>query len=137
MSIYSLFDSNEKAEINGFMYTVQDGAIEISFLLARAGGANKQFTKKMAEALRPHQHAMNAGSLDEDLMIKLQIDVMSETLVLDWANLATRDGEEIDYSKEECVKLLTALPALRDLLFEQCNNRANFAHEEREESAKS
>jgi len=137
MSIYSLFDSNEKAEQNGFLFTVQDGAIEISFLLARAGGANKKFTKKMAEALRPHQHAMNAGTLDEDVMVALQIDVMSETLVLDWANVADRNGDEVAFSKEECVKLLTSLPALRDLLFEQCNSRANFAHEEREESAKS
>jgi len=137
MSIYSLFDSNEKAEQNGFLFTVQDGSVEISFLLARAGGANKRFTKKMAEALRPHQHAMNAGTLDEDTMVALQIDVMAETLVMDWSNVADRNGNEIEFSKEECIKLLESLPALRDLLFEQCNNRANFAHEERVESAKS
>jgi len=96
MSLYSLFDTNEEAEAKGFLFTIEDGDVSISFLLARAGGANKKFAAAMGEALRPHQHAMNAGNLDESVLEGVQTRVMAETLILDWSNVGDADGNEME-----------------------------------------
>ena len=136
MSLYSLFEMDQNAETDGFLLNLQDGDLTVSFLIARAGGSNKKYTNRFQALMRPHQHAAQSGKMDEEVAKAILTKVMAETLILGWENVNDRNGDPIEFSVEECTKLLNDLPELRDMIWEQANRAANFIAVEREENAK-
>ena len=52
MSLYSLFGTNETAELDGFELILFDEDVEIKFTLARAGGSNKRFANRLQALLQ-------------------------------------------------------------------------------------
>jgi hypothetical protein len=136
MSLYTLFETDRNCETEGFRLVLQDGDVEIVFVVARAGGANKQFASKMQSLMRPHQHAAQSGNLKDQIAEDVMIKVMAESLILDWSGVADRDGEALEFNKENCTQLLTDLPELRDAIWAEANKVANFITSEREESSK-
>ena len=136
MSLYSLFETDQESESGGFKLTLVDGEMEISFTIARAGGSNKKFANRMQTLMRPHQHAAQSGKLDDEIAKDVLITVMADTLILGWDNVAGRDGEPLEFNKENCKQLLTDLPELRDLIWAEANKVANFIATDREEQAK-
>jgi|LWDU01.1.fsa_nt_gi hypothetical protein len=136
MSIYSLFETDIDRESAGFAMTFQDGDVEVTINIARAGGSNKAYAALMQKLLRPHQLAASSGGVNDDIAEEILIRVMSETLVTGWSGIYDRDGEELPFSVETCKKVLTDLPQLRENIWEEANRVANFMMGDREESAK-
>jgi len=108
------------------------------FLVARAGGANKRFTKRMEAATRPYRRQLEAGTFnDNDLLEKVLAEVFAETVILGWEGITNKKtGEDVPFTKENCIRLLKAIPNLFADLREQAASMANFRQEGLEEDAK-
>jgi len=136
MSLYSLFEMDQSVESEGFTLNLVDGDVTISFVIARAGGSNTKFSNRMQALMRPHQRAAASGQLKDEIAKEILIRVMAEALILGWENVADRNGEPMEHNVDNCIKLLTDLPELRDAIWAEANKAANFISEDREESGK-
>lgn len=139
-SLYDLFDVNEELETKGFILQLieatAEGEISVSFVLARAGGANKKYTKRVQQLLKPHQHAFDRGKLSPAVQDKIFIRALSEHVVLGWEGIFSREGEPREFSVENCVDLLTDIPELFSTIHKEANDISNFIDVERVESSK-
>ncbi len=130
VSAYSMFETVADAETSGVWVPI--GPME--FKLARTGGANDTFLKTAAKRLKPFQNALEhmPRKAQDDLAIGIFVD----TILMDWKNVAGRDGVEIAYSKEAAKKLLQELPNLFLALQVEANKMSNFSQEALDNAAK-
>ena len=133
MSLYSLFETDESAELDGFELVLFDEDVEIKFTLARAGGNNKKFALRLQALMKPHKFAIEKGTMKDEAAEAIMCQVIAETLVLDWSGVTDREGNELEYSVAKAKELLLELPALRQMILEEAQNVANFQAVEREE----
>lgn len=137
MSLYSQFDTNKSLETNGFaLELVDDDGSKITFILARAGGANKAFTNELTKLMRPYAR-MPEGDARNKLAEQMTVKAMAKHIVVAWDNVKDRNGEPLDYSPENCEALLLDLPDLAEFLIREANKLSNFLAEDRTDAAKS
>jgi len=136
MSIYSQFKANEDLETQGFaLELIDDEGKKSTFILARAGGGNKKFTTALKAAMRPFAQ-MPDGQAKDRISEDRTIEVMAKHIVLAWENVIGKDGELIEYTPENCLKLLKDLPDLAEYLITQANTASHFLEVSREADAK-
>lgn len=131
-SPYELFSTDAKAENQGITLDFGDFAIRI----ARAGGANKKYAKALMRILKPYRKAISTNTIAEKKQNELMAEVYAETVILDWVNVKDRDGNAMDFTKENVIKLLTDLPVLFQQIIADAENFNNFKSDEAEEIAK-
>jgi len=51
--------------------------------VARAGGANKRYTKLIEARMKPHSRLLAVGKMDDDVATRILVEVFSETVILD------------------------------------------------------
>lgn len=129
-SIYEMFATDLKIETEGFTHHISD---KISFLLARAGGANAKFAKAMEIKTRPYRRQIQEDTMDLALANKLLIEAFAETVILGWEGITTPSGKKIPFSVEAAIALLIALPDLFNELREAAARQSNFRAAEVEE----
>lgn len=108
--------------------------------IACAGGGNTKYTKVLAAKAMPYRRQIQQQTKRPNekilaLVRRLQVETYAETVVLGWENIKL-NGEALSYSKDNCLKLLRALPRLFDDLAERANDLMTFQEEELEEDAK-
>lgn len=128
---YALFQTDKEQEVNGIILDYPGFSIKI----ARAGGANKRYTKVLAKRAKPLRRSIEADLLDPDQADALLIGVFAETVVLDWTGVTDAEGKELPCTKSNIVKVLTDLPDLFADIREQANKASLFRAIEREEAA--
>jgi hypothetical protein len=133
MSLYNLFETNEDRELDGFDLIIYDGDVEIKFVLARAGGSNRKFANRLQALTRPYQRSMENGTMPEDKAAALMAQAIAETIILDWENVADRNGDMMEYSPARAKQLLIDLPDLRQIIMEEASKASNFIAKEVEE----
>ncbi len=129
-SIYDLYETDMQKETEGFWHPVNK---KISFLLARAGGANLNFSKAMEKKTRPHRGrggAFEGDEVDVELATELMQEAFAETVILDWSGITDRKGKKVAYSSAAASKLLKDLPDLFTELRDAAGKAANFRIEE-------
>lgn len=87
MSMYSQFKTDTEMETKGIALEYGDFRI----MIARAGGANKKFSRVLEQRTKPYRRAMKTETMDNDLAVELLYEVYAEAIVLDW--LTKVDGE--------------------------------------------
>ena len=155
-SITSLFATDENLEKTGFVVDYGDYGW---FRVARAGGANVKFTEVTNRLMRPHRRAVENGSIAESVATKIRNEALAEGVILEWGHPAFADDENplgsgkmifvdpedtkqkpteeiLEFSVENVVRLLKALPDLAVDLQQQAMNIANFRSEQLEQDAK-
>ena len=135
MSLYSLFETDSSKEVQGFELTLYDGDFEIVCILARAGGSNKRFANRLSALLKPYERAMRSGSLSDEKSAEIMSQALAETVVVDWKNVQDREGNDLPCTVENVKQILMDLPELRQVVFDESQNHANFAAEQTEENA--
>jgi hypothetical protein len=121
-SIYSIFETNKDIERDGFALEYGPS----TFILARAGGSNDAYQRCVDRKMRPYRSAINSGTAQESTLRKVMAEAYSEKVVKAWDGVADRDGVEIPFSQENCLKLLLDLPDLFDELIKESQRIANF-----------
>ena len=137
MSIYKLFGTDTDLERNGF--ALEYG--EATFIIARAGGANKKFQSCVERRMRPYRSAIQSGTMDPNTAEKLLAECYADGIILAWEGVTYPPGDEnagkdMPFSKENVVRVLMLLPDLFQDIQEQSQKVANFIREEADEDAK-
>lgn len=126
MSTYGSFKTDEKMEREGVWLDLGSAG---KFKLARAGGANREYEKKLSAASKPHRRAIETGTIDPKVSISLLADVFADTVVLGWEGVTGEDGKPLSFTVENCRKLLNDLPELFVELQQASAKAANFRRE--------
>lgn len=129
MSLYSLFETNENLEQDGIWieYGPASNGKPIRIKIARSGGSNKEFNKRLEKATKPYRKIIN--SLNNEKAEEIYLQVFAETVVLAWENVENRSGSEMEFNIGNVLKLFNELPELYRDLRDQSNNIALFRTE--------
>lgn len=131
MSLYKLFKMDQDLETDGIFveYGSTAEGKPIRLKIARAGGANKAFSKALEKATRPHRKAIQSGFLDNATADRIYRGVFVDTVLLGWENVEGPDGKPMTFNKENALQLFTDLPDLFADLREQASNVALYREE--------
>jgi len=109
---YSMFETDADLERNGVKIDYGD----YWFVIARAGGANKAYDRRLEALTRPVRRAIQTETLDEGRAKDLMQQAFVEKCLVSWGskkhgegNMVGRNGEPIPFTVEN------AMTVLRDL----------------------
>ena len=122
-SIYEKFATDKNAEKEGITLDYGDG-LEIK--IARAGGSNVKFEKTVQAKMRKYELQSKHGLLEPEQMRTIFREVLAETVVLSWKGVTDREGNELPFNKDNCIKLFLDLPDLMEDILEQSRKSALF-----------
>lgn len=110
MGIYDEYETNTALEESGTKRTYGD----FYLILARAGGANKKYSRILKRKTEPMRRAIEIGKLPDDEAIRIMIEVYAEAVVLGWGGpgMVNRDGTPLEFTKENVIRVFTDLPDL-------------------------
>lgn len=119
---FAKLKTNSSLEKDGVWFQYEDA----KFLIARMGGDNiDRLEKANAKHLKKHAAAIRRN----DLKIKQQKEISKEIFVdcclLDWDNVYL-EGEKLDYTRENAIKLFTDVPYILEVLESEANNIDNY-----------
>ena len=129
-NIYELFETDDDKEAGEGIKLYFGPKIWIK--IHRAGGANKNFAKVWAAKMRPYERDRSLGKLAEPKALKLAAEAYAEAVILDWDGITDRDGNELAFTKENVVKVMTDLPELFLEVRTHANTYGNFLVGKRE-----
>lgn len=130
MNLYQQFKTDSNVEKKGITIRYgNDGDKPIEFVIARAGGANTAYNKVLEAKLKPYRRQIQNETMDTDTMVALIRDVYATTVVIGWNNVRDADGNELPFTRENCIKLFTDLPELFEDIQTQANRAALFREE--------
>lgn len=114
MGLYSSYKTDESLETAGIALVVgeNDAGKKICIKIARAGGANKAFQRVLAAKTRPYRRQIDQNTMSNSVMESLICEVYADTVVLDWENVEDEQGNPMDCTRENIIKLFTDLPDL-------------------------
>lgn len=138
MSLYSAYETDPKLETEGVWLPVgtnskgETSAIRIR----RAGGANQMFAKVFEFKSKPHRRLMDIpGALDQRVQERVMREVYAEAVVIGWENIDGRDGQPLEFTKENVLQLFTDLPDLFRVIVKESQDMALYRKEVREVEA--
>lgn len=138
MSLYKQFQTDNALEKDGILlqYGTNSKGNPICIRIARAGGANHQYVKRMEAKVKPYRRQIQNETIEKALLENIVKDVFAECVVLGWENVEDETGKELPFTKDNCIKLFTDLPDLFLDVQEQAQRAALFRQEIRENDAK-
>lgn len=128
MSLYKQFKTDDNLERIGILlqYGENSKGKPIAIRIARAGGANSQYTKLIEARVKPYRRQIQNETIERVVVDKLLRQVYAETVVLGWENVEDEAGNELPFSTDNCVKLFEDLPDLFADIQEQSQRAALF-----------
>jgi hypothetical protein len=129
---YSLFKTNDKMETEGVVLNY--GSFDIR--IARAGGANKKYMKLLQARMKPHKRQMDTDTLPEKTATDILAACFADAVILGWTGVKDEEGKDMEFTRENVIKLMTDLPDLFRDVQQQANLVSNFRAAEIEEIAK-
>lgn len=136
MSLYKLYKMDPKIESQGIWFTIGTGEEKPArFLLARAGGSNKKFNRAFEQRTAPVRRQMQLGTLDDQTDLRIMAEVYAESVILGWENVLGEDGKSLEFTFNNCVKLLTDLPELFGEIQQQAKRISAYRADLREDDA--
>lgn len=137
MSLYTQFKTDDSLEKTGILveYGMTADGKPICIRIARAGGANKAYEKRMEAEVKPYRRMIQNETIEKALIDRILMKVFAETVVLGWENVQDTDGNDITFSAENCIKLFNDLPDLFKDIQEQAQRAALFRADIREADA--
>lgn len=138
MSLYKAFKTDKNLETGGIVlsYGKNDRGEEMEITIARAGGSNANYTRRLEARAKPYRRQINLGTMDTKLFESIMREVYAETVVLGWRGIDDENGNPLPCTKENVVKVFEDLPDLFADVQEQANRAALFRTEIQEEGAK-
>lgn len=149
MSLYSQFKTDTKLEKDGILleYGENSKGKPICIRIARAGGSNERFNKRLEAASKPYRRQIQTETIATETIAKMIRQVYAETVVLGWENVELivkdNDGNPVEPEQYEermftvpnCLELFNDLPDLFLDIQEQAQRAALFRTEIREADA--
>lgn len=138
MSLYKKFETDRSLEKQGITldYGPNSKGVAIEIQIARAGGSNDAYLKRMEAKAKPHRRQIQHETIERAQLENIVKEVYAETIVLGWSGVEDRDGNDMPFSKDNCLKLFNDLPDLYADIQEQAQSSALFRMTVREGDAK-
>lgn len=133
MSLYQKFETDANLE-TGKGVTLDYGDFTIT--IHRAGNSNRAYQKALVDKIKPYARMMQAGNLDAEKSNRLMAEVYADTIVKGWSGVTDKKGKELEFTRENVVKVLTDLPDFFQKLQNEAEDVANFRKAEIEADAK-
>ena len=137
MSLYRQYAMDTNVEKDGVLLnlgTTDDGKM-ITMRIARAGGANQKFNKTVEAVLKPYRRQIQTDTIDRKLLEKLIHEVFAKAVVLGWENVQDADGNDLDFTYENVMKIFSDLPEVFTEVQEAANKSSLFRAMVREADA--
>lgn len=134
MSLYNTFETDKSLERDGIVldYGFNSKQQPVQIRIARAGGANAKFAKVIEQKMKPYKRAIANDTMDNKVAEKLLIESYADAVILGWEGVEDRQGNPLDFTRENVVKVLTDLPDLFLDIQQQSQKSALFRAELRE-----
>lgn len=146
MSLYDKFETDRSLEKNGIdldygpnlkLPADSEGKHPVTIIrIARAGGSNDQYLKRLEAKAKPHRRSIQHETIEKAQLDTMVKEVYAESVVLGWENVSDRDGNLMEFNKENVLKLFKDLPDLYTDIMEQAQSAALFRLNLREQDAK-
>lgn len=107
MSTYGAFKTDPILEQNGIWL---DFGTAGKILVARAGGSNSRFEKRLMALTKPYRKAIQTDTLDKKTDTSIILEAFLDTVILSWEGVTGEDGNDLPFNKENAKKLFTDLP---------------------------
>lgn len=118
-NIYAKFGSDAKKEVEGVPFIV-DAETNAHILIARWSGRNVAHALEQAELTK-----QNPDKSVEELE-PLRVKVFAKHLIKGWQGITDINGNELPFTTENAIKLLSDLPDLTDQLLNFSLTRSNY-----------
>lgn len=132
--LFKAYETNIDAEKNGVAIH-PDFAPDITFMVARAGGANETFLKEGEKRFRPHRRAIEQGKLDTKEGTKLTMELFVDTQLKGWSGILD-NGKDYPFNRDNAIALFTKLPDLHVELQRKAQAMQTFQREDVDADAK-
>jgi hypothetical protein len=118
--LYSKFKTNAKLEKDGIPveYVQNSKGKPVTFIVARAGGANSEYESRLRAALKPYRRALQMETMEDSLLKKILKTVFIQTCIKDALNLEDENNEPLAFTEENVLKVLNDLPDIYDDLLD-------------------
>lgn len=128
MSLYKQYATDTNLEKTGIelQYGENANGGEIIIRVARAGGSNTAYTKRMEALVKPYRRQIQAETIDNKVLEKLVMQAFAETVVLGWENVEDRNGNLMEFNVANVIQLFTDLPDLFKDVQEQAQKAVLF-----------
>lgn len=127
-SLYDAFGTNAQYEKEGVWLDFGDGRIRVR----RAGGSNRRYLTTFAAKTKPFRHAIQTGTLSTEKEQELLQEVYWESVIVDWEGIHDRQGNEMEFSRDNFKRLMSDLPELWAAIRNECESMRNFQDAENE-----
>lgn len=137
MSLYNTFATDKALEQDGIVldYGTNSKNQPVQIRIARAGGSNVRFAKVLEQKMRPYKRAIANETMDNKVVERLLVEAYADAVILDWTGVEDREGNALDFTRDNVVKVLTDLPDLFIDIQQQSQKAALFRAELREAEA--
>lgn len=132
VSIFDMLETDTAAEENGKWFTdIMGDNSGIDIKLRALGSVESMQVRRRLD--RKNKTLMKNGQYASlDVAIKILVEQVAEAVLIGWRGIYDRDKQEIPYSKEAAISLLTKLPKFRDAVVQMATSMDNFRVEQRE-----
>lgn len=143
MSAFDKFKTDIKLETGGVWLDFGDFEIKV----ARAGGKNEKYLKRLDEVFTPHRKALEIKALSEDKAFDALVKVYVDTIVFGWRTkiegtddyvetMEDEDGTKLEFTRDNAINFFKKLPDLFMAIRKHAEDYQNFRASLREEAAK-
>jgi hypothetical protein len=133
MGTYAKFKNSEQHEKEGVWLDLGDAG---RFKLARAGGSNKKFARLLSKTFRPYRRRLQTDTVENEEVQDLLIKTYAKTIVIAWEGVTDEDGNEMQFTVENCIKLFKDLPDLFSEIHEAATEAEMFRAQISEDDTK-
>lgn len=134
MNLYNTFETDKNLERDGIVldYGFNSKQQPVQIRIARAGGANARFAKVLEQKMKPYKRAIANDTMDNKVAEKLLVEAYADAVILGWEGVEDRDGNPLEFTRDNVVKVLSDLPDLFLDIQAQSQKSALFRAEVRE-----
>lgn len=120
-----MFFDSDLSSVDSGVWKKYEGS---EFLVAHI--SNMKFQRALSKHQQPYRRKLQEGALDPKINQAVVCKAMAEGVLLNWRNVTTTKKEEVPYTLENAVQLLSRDPAFRDWITEVSTQMANYRTEE-------
>ena len=129
-------DTSKETDGQEFVYDVNSKGDPISFVVAREGGGNIQYNNLAEQMFKPHRRAIQHGKIDPKLLESILAKIYAKTVIKSWKGVEDENNQPMDFTEENCIKVLTDLPVIFDAIKEFARDYTQFLSEGVKEDVK-
>ena len=129
MNPYAMFETDSNLEKDGIWIDYGPFA----FKIARAGGSNEKYKRMLQARMKPYRRQIQNETMSEEKAQTILLETFVDAVLLDWRDVADREGNVMDFNRENALQLFSDLKDLLADLQTQAQKISNFRREEVEE----